>query len=88
MYPYIPNSVPEIKEQMLQEVGALSTEDFFREVPENLRIKGEMNLPEPLLSEYALKRHLEGILAQKQDCHGISQLPGRRLLAAPRAGSL
>jgi glycine dehydrogenase subunit 1 len=66
VYPYIPNSVPEIKEQMLKEVGALSTEDFFQEVPENLRIKGEMNLPEPLLSEYALKRHLEGLLSKNK----------------------
>ena len=29
VYPYIPNSVPEVKEQMLREVGAESTEDFF-----------------------------------------------------------
>jgi len=71
VYPYIPNSVPEIKEQMLRDVGALSPEEFFREVPENLRIKGEMNLPEPLLSEHALKKHMEGLLARNKtagDC--------------------
>lgn len=28
VYPYIPNSVPAVKEQMLKEVGAESTEDF------------------------------------------------------------
>ena len=66
VYPYIPNSVPAVKQQMLQEVGAESTEDFFEDVPENLRFKGKLNLPEPFLSEYALKRHVEGILAKNK----------------------
>ena len=64
VYPYIPNSVPAVKEQMLKEVGAKSTEDFYEDVPESIRLKGSMNLPKPLLSEYALKRHVEGILAK------------------------
>jgi glycine dehydrogenase subunit 1 len=67
-YPYIPNSVPALKEQMLQEVGAESVEDFYQDVPENLRFRGDMNLPQPLLSEYALKRHVEGILARNKTC--------------------
>ena len=66
VYPYIPNSVPAVKEQMLKEVGAESVEDFYEDVPENLRLKGNMNLPQPLLSEYALKRHVEGILARNK----------------------
>jgi glycine dehydrogenase subunit 1 len=66
VYPYIPNSVPAVKKQMLQEVGAESTEDFFEDVPEKLRLKGKLNLPKPLLSEYALKRHVEGILAKNK----------------------
>jgi glycine dehydrogenase subunit 1 len=66
VYPYIPNSVPAVREHMLQEVGAESTEDFYADVPEKLRIKGTMNLPEPLLSEYALKRHVESILARNE----------------------
>lgn len=66
IYPYIPNSVPAVKEQMLKEVGAESTEDFFEDVPEKLRLKKSMDLPKPLLSEYALKRHVEGILAKNK----------------------
>jgi glycine dehydrogenase subunit 1 len=68
VYPYIPNSVPALKEQMLQEVGAESVEDFYQDVPENLRFRGDMNLPQPLLSEYALKRHVEGIMARNKTC--------------------
>jgi glycine dehydrogenase subunit 1 len=66
VYPYIPNSVPAVKEQMLREVGAESMEDFYEDVPEKLWLKGSMNLPRPLLSEYALKRHVEGILAKNK----------------------
>jgi len=66
VYPYIPNSVPAVKAQMLREVGAESVEDFYEDVPENLRFKGRMSLPEPLLSEYALKRHVEAILAKNK----------------------
>ncbi len=68
VYPYIPNSVPQVKEQMLKEVGAESTEDFYEDVPQELRVKEPMKLPEPLLSEYALKRHVEGILAKNRTC--------------------
>ncbi len=66
VYPYIPNSVPEVKERMLRAVGVESTEDFFADVPEGLRLRGGMDLPRPLLSEYALRRHVEGILARNR----------------------
>jgi glycine dehydrogenase subunit 1 len=65
-YPYIPNSASEVKRQMLEAVGAESMDDFFEDVPEELRLRRRMNLPEPLLSEYALKRHVEGILAKNK----------------------
>jgi glycine dehydrogenase subunit 1 len=66
VYPYIPNSVPAVKKHMLQEVGAGSVEDFFEDIPERLRLKGRMNLPRPFLSEYALRRHVESILAKNK----------------------
>jgi glycine dehydrogenase subunit 1 len=66
VYPYIPNSVPEIKEQMLDTVAANSIEDFFEEIPDKLRIEGSMNLPPPLLSEYALKKHVQDLLYQNK----------------------
>jgi glycine dehydrogenase subunit 1 len=69
VYPYIPNSVPQVKEQMLKEVGAESTEDFYEDVPASLRLRESMNLPRPFLSEYALKRHVEGILEKNRTCY-------------------
>ena len=65
VYPYVPNSVPEIKRWMLEAVGAGSPDDFFEDVPQNLRLRTPMSLPEPLLSEYTLKRHVEGLLNKK-----------------------
>jgi glycine dehydrogenase subunit 1 len=67
-HPYIPNSVPEIKEQMLQEIGVDSADEIFAQIPEHLRYKGKLNIPGPLLSEYQLKRHVEGILARNKHC--------------------
>ena len=68
VYPYIPNSVPAVKKRMLEDVGAKSTDDFYQDVPESVRFRGKMDLPEPLLSEYALRRHVEGIMVKNKTC--------------------
>jgi glycine dehydrogenase subunit 1 len=62
VYPYIPNSVPAIKKEMLRAVGAESVDEFYQDIPEELRLAKKLDLPEPLLSECALKRHVEGLL--------------------------
>ncbi len=49
VYPYIPNSVPRVKQAMLHEVGAKSEEDFYEDVPEALRLRRPLNLPESFL---------------------------------------
>jgi glycine dehydrogenase subunit 1 len=64
VYPYIPNSEPSLKGQMLDTVGAKSADDFYEDVPESIRFPGELNLPEPFLSEFSLKKHVEGILSR------------------------
>jgi glycine dehydrogenase subunit 1 len=66
VHPYIPNSEPTVKQEMLQAVGATSIEEFYEDVPDNLRFRGGLNLPQPLLSEYDLSRHVEGLLAKNQ----------------------
>lgn len=67
VYPYIPNSVPEIKKEMLEELGLESVEDIYAEIPDNLRFKGELDIPEAL-SEYELERHVEKLLSKDKDC--------------------
>lgn len=76
-HPYIPNSVPEIQAEMLKEIGAKDIDELYADIPEGLRFRGEMNLPEPLTSEYELKRHVEQILSKNSACHeNISFLGG------------
>ena len=68
VYPYIPNSVPEVKAQMLKEVGASDIMDLYEEIPEHLRFKGKLGLPDPILDEFSLRKHIEGLLARNANC--------------------
>jgi glycine dehydrogenase subunit 1 len=68
IHPYIPNSAPKVKAKMLEEVGVKSIQELYKDIPESLRFKGKLNLPESILSEYALKRHVEKILSQNRNC--------------------
>jgi glycine dehydrogenase subunit 1 len=61
-YPYIPNSAAAVKLEMLRAVGAKDIDEFYADIPANLRFKGKLNLPEPLLSETELIRHIDGLL--------------------------
>ena len=77
IHPYIPNSVPEIKAKMLEEIGARDIDELYADIPESLRFKRDLDLPEALPSEYALKRHIEEIISKNQTCKdNISFLGG------------
>jgi len=67
-HPYIPNSVPEVEEEMLKEIGLSSLEDLHEEVPQEIKLTENMNLPEAFGSEYELKRHVEGLLNKNKSC--------------------
>jgi len=68
VHPYIPNSVPEIKEEMLKEIGVQSGETLYQEIPERLRFKRKLNLPAPFLAESDLKNHVKSILSKNKTC--------------------
>jgi len=77
VYPYIPNSVPEVRQAMLEVLGFKSEEDIYKEIPERLRFKGKMDIPEPILSEARLERHVTNILRKNKNCKSnISFLGG------------
>ncbi|OCA92925.1 aminomethyl-transferring glycine dehydrogenase subunit GcvPA [Pseudobacillus wudalianchiensis] len=63
VHPYIPNMVPEVKEEMLKEIGAQSTMELYSCIPEELQLKKDMDIPEAL-TEYELRRHVEGLLSK------------------------
>ena len=69
VHPYIPNSVPAVKEEMLREVGARDAEELYAKmIPERLRLRRPMELPDALPSELDLRRHVEGILEGDGNC--------------------
>lgn len=67
-HPYIPNSVPEVQKEMLAEIGLSSLEELHAEIPADLRLSGPMDLPPAIPSEWALRKHVEGILQKNRSC--------------------
>lgn len=64
VHPYIPNSVTEIKQKMLEEIGVNHIDELHSSIPQRLRLNRPLNLPQPYLSEYKLVRHIEGLLSK------------------------
>lgn len=64
VHPYIPNTAPDVRAEMLAAVGAASVEDFYADVPDELRLGRALDLPEPLVAEQDLVRHVSGLLGK------------------------
>ncbi|QEU89592.1 aminomethyl-transferring glycine dehydrogenase subunit GcvPA [Streptomyces kanamyceticus] len=63
-HPYIPNTVPAVRQAMLDEIGAASVEEFYADIPDAIRLHRPLDLPAPLASEAELGRHMEQLLAR------------------------
>ena len=68
VYPYIPNSVPETRSEMLEKTGVKDVDELYVGIPKKLRFKRSLKLPKPFLSELELKRHVSGILGKNKSC--------------------
>ncbi len=66
VHPYIPNSEPRVKAEMLAAIGAASIDEIFEDIPDSIRLRRPLDLPPPFTSEAALVRHVEGILARNR----------------------
>jgi len=64
-HPYIPNSQPEIKKEMMQEIGIKSIDELYADIPEKYRLKKPLNIPEAL-SEFEVKKHVETLLSKNK----------------------
>ena len=65
-HPFIPNSAPEARARALKAIGIDSVEEIYATVPDRVRFKGTMDLPQPIRSEGALRRHLERIVGKNR----------------------
>lgn len=67
-HPYIPNSDPQIQAEMLKELGMSSLDELHHDIPDAIQLHRELDLPEAFDSEYALRRHVEGLLKKNTTC--------------------
>lgn len=74
-HPYIPNSLAEIKQEMMRETGVKSIDELYADVPEKYRLKKPLNLPEAL-SEFGIKRHVEALLSKNKAWDELSVFLG------------
>ena len=75
-HPYIPNSVPSVQKEMMDAVGIKDLDDMYCEIPEHLRYRERLNIPEPIRSEYELKKHVEKILDKNTTCEEFTSFLG------------
>lgn len=61
---YVPNTVKE-RQKMLQEIGFQTMEDLLRNIPEDVKIKGNLNIPAGM-SELEVRRKMEKIAGKNK----------------------
>ncbi|MGW2158065.1 aminomethyl-transferring glycine dehydrogenase subunit GcvPA [Nonomuraea sp. NPDC001699] len=66
-HPYIPNAEPRVRAEMLAAVGASSVEEFYADIPAELRLDRPLDLPAPFTAERDLVRHMKGLFARTVD---------------------
>ena len=70
--PFIPNTEEE-KRKMLEEIGVDKFEDLLVNIPANVRLKGPLNLPEPL-SEYEVTKLLASIAEKNENVTVVAKV--------------
>jgi len=76
IHPYIPNSVPEIRDKMLKQIGAPGIESLYREIPDYLKTTKSLDLPDEYPSEHNLREHIESIMAKNITCEEYANFLG------------
>ncbi len=64
-HPYIPNSAPETKHEMLRQAGISSIQTLFDDIPESIRRDSALHLP-PSRSEMETRYEVESTLSRNQ----------------------
>ncbi|MGC8817159.1 MAG: aminomethyl-transferring glycine dehydrogenase subunit GcvPA [Candidatus Hadarchaeum sp.] len=64
VHPYIPNS-EETRERMLREIGLSDISELFIDIPHEVRLKRELNLPSAM-SELEVVNHVKAILSKNR----------------------
>ena len=75
-HPYIPNSVPATKEQMMREIGVKNIDELYRDIPDKFALKRKLDIPQHGLSEFDVKRHVEKLLSKNATSKNVSVFLG------------
>ena len=67
-HPYIPDSVLEVRQEMIRDIGLEDIQELVNTIPKRLRLNRSLNLPDPLPSEFDLKKHVSEILSKNKPC--------------------
>lgn len=67
-HPYMANSAPGLRQELLDAVGVADVEALFAQIPADHRLQRELELPPQLASEAQLERHLRDVLTRNEDC--------------------
>lgn len=69
-HPYMPNSVPEIERDLLQQLGVSKADELFSQIPAEHRAAGFEGFPPAMSSELELSRHIADLLSKNSSCRG------------------
>ena len=75
-HPFMPNSVPAIKQQLLRALGIDSVEQLFAQIPAEHRLREPLALPPALSAETELSRHMVSILSRNVSCESALSFLG------------
>jgi len=65
-HPYIPNSVPHIKQELMDELGIKSIDELYADIPEKFRLNKQLKIPQTGLPESEVKKHVETLLSKNR----------------------
>lgn len=65
-HPYIPNSLPAIKMEMLREMGLSNIEELFADIPQEFRLRKSLNMPQKPISEFEVRKQVESLLSRNK----------------------
>lgn len=65
VHPFIPNSAPNTKQELLNAIGVRNTEELFEDIPKELLNKKKLDIPGPS-SELQIRRNVTALLAKNK----------------------
>jgi len=74
-HPFIPNSNPSMRREMLQAIGIDSVDALFKDIPASIKATADLDLP-PRMSEVEVRKHVERILSKNTSTHDMVSFLG------------